>query len=72
MKEGDVMDMSMMVTPNIPMMANTMSAIKTGNDVGVAMLSKTLDNSQAQGSEMVKMMEQSVNPAVGGNFDMRV
>jgi hypothetical protein len=36
------------------------------------MLSKTLDLQEAQGSQLTKMMEMSVNPAVGGNFDMSV
>ena len=66
------MDTSMMVTPNVQGMAMGLSAIKTGNEIGTAELSKTLDNSQAQGAEMIKMIEQSVNPAIGGNFDMRV
>ena len=45
---------------------------KTLNDVGTAMLSKTLDLQEAQGSQLTKMMGMSVNPAVGGNFDMSV
>ncbi len=51
--------------------------IKTMNDVGTAVLSKSLDQSQVQGAGLVKMidaaaMERSVNPAVGSNFDMLV
>lgn len=37
--------------------------------VGMAMLSKQIDMADAQGAGMVKMMEQSVNPYVGTNFD---
>ena len=66
------MDTSMMVTPNIQGIATTLSAIKTGNEVGTAMLSKALDNSQDQGAAMVKMMEQSVTPEIGSNFDVKV
>ena len=45
--------------------------------VGTAVLSKTLDTNEALGQGLVKMMdaaamEQSVNPAVGANFDIRV
>lgn len=54
-----------------------MSMIDTSSKVGVAMLSKTMDTNEALGQGIVKMidaaaMEQSVNPAVGGNFDVRV
>ena len=40
------------------------------NDVGVLMLSKQLDLTETMGAEMVKAMEQSVNPNVGVNFDV--
>ena len=36
------------------------------------MLEKTLDTMEDSGASMIKMMEQSVNPMVGANFDMRV
>ncbi len=42
------------------------------SQVGVALLSNALDNQEVQGDTMVKMMEQSVNSNVGGNFDVRV
>lgn len=37
--------------------------------VGIKMLSKQMDMVDATGESMVKMMEQSVNPNVGANFD---
>ena len=40
------------------------------NDIAVAMLSKQLDLTQEMGAEMVKAMEHSVNPGVGGNIDV--
>ena len=40
--------------------------------VGTAMLSKAIDTAQDMNSEMVKAMEQSVNPGVGSNVDIRV
>lgn len=45
--------------------------------VGVAVLSKTMDTNEALGEGLIQMidsaaMERSVNPAVGGNFDMCV
>ncbi len=49
----------------------------TMGDVGTAMLSKALDQQKTEGANITKMidavaMEQSVNPNVGGNFDVRV
>lgn len=40
--------------------------------VGMAMLDKSLEQNDAMGKAMVQMMERSVNPAVGGNFDMSI
>ena len=55
-----------------------LAQVNTQNDVGVAMLSKALDVNDQQGEAMIDMMnksasmELSVNPNVGGNFDMRI
>lgn len=40
--------------------------------IGMAVLSKTLDSAQQSGQNMIKMMEQSVNPKLGQNIDMKV
>ena len=61
-----------MVTPDIASMSMAMAANKNASDISVAVLGKTLDNFKDNGADMVKMMEQSVNPYVGGNFDMSV
>ena len=55
----------------------SLSAIDTSSKVGTADLSKTMDTNEMLGEGLVKMidaaaMENSVNPAVGSNFDMRV
>lgn len=60
--------------------ANVSMALAQSNlttDVGVAMLSKSLDTVDSLGAGLVELidssaMELSVNPAVGSNFDMRV
>lgn len=44
----------------------------TQSQVSVAMMKKTLDLQEAAGSQLVQMMEQSVNPSFGGNIDIRV
>lgn len=46
-------------------------------DVGIAMLSKTMDLADTTGAAIVNMidsasMERSVNPHIGSNFDMSV
>ncbi|MBR6771165.1 MAG: YjfB family protein [Lachnospiraceae bacterium] len=44
--------------------------------VGVAMLSKSMDDMETMGNSMINMMkssmELSVNPAVGGNIDVYI
>ena len=66
------MDVSMMVTPDIASMSMAMAASKTAQDIGVAVLDKALENFSDNGADMVKMMERSVQPNIGGNFDMSV
>ena len=39
------------------------------SDVGVAMLDKQLEMSEANGQGLIRAMELSVNPNVGGNID---
>lgn len=41
-------------------------------DIGTAVLSMSLDTVEAAGENMVKMMELSVNPHIGSNFDVSV
>ena len=52
------------------------SAINSQNqvtqDVGTAMLKKAMDMQEIQGNQLVQMMEQSVNPGLGCNIDIRV
>lgn len=40
--------------------------------VGTAVMSNTLDLAETLGQDLVDMMEQSVNPAVGGNINIRI
>ncbi|MBQ9334504.1 MAG: YjfB family protein [Lachnospiraceae bacterium] len=66
------MDVSMMVTPNVTSMSLANRVSKDASAIGVALLDKSLDNQKEQGAGMVKMMEQSVAPHLGRNFDMSV
>ncbi|HHV09787.1 MAG TPA: putative motility protein [Clostridiales bacterium] len=40
--------------------------------IGMAVLSKALDSAMVSGQNMIKMMEQSVNPDLGTNIDIRI
>lgn len=40
------------------------------SDISIAMLSKQLDLTQEMGADMIKAMELSVNPGIGGNIDV--
>lgn len=54
-----------------------LAMIDVQSQVGIAMLSKSIDLGEDLGAGMVQMMdaaamERSVNPAVGGNVDIRL
>ena len=61
---------------DIASLSSTLSQANIQNQVGVAMLSKSLDNNEVQGAAMINMMDRSmelsVNPNIGSNFDMSV
>lgn len=55
----------------------SMSRSNLLQQVGIAVLDKQIDLSEELGAELLEIMdsaamELSVNPAVGGNFDMRI
>lgn len=58
---------------------SALSALKDYSSFGsvsaqasIAMLDKSLDMNSQMGAEMVKMMENSVTPYLGGNIDVSV
>ena len=61
---------------DIPALSMALSQNKLLNDVGVAMLSKSLDTMQDTGAAIVASIdsipETSVNPDIGGNIDIKV
>ena len=57
---------------DIPGLSVAMSQANDINDVNIAVLSKTLDTVEESGELMIQMMEQSVNPHLGANIDVRV
>lgn len=58
-------------------MTMPVSQVNIQTDYGMKMLSKVMDTEESMGQSIVNMidsaaMERSVNPAVGGHFDMSV
>lgn len=54
-----------------------MATTSVQSKISIAVLDKTMDTNEALGAGLVQMidsaaMERSVNPYVGGNFDMSV
>jgi hypothetical protein len=49
-----------------------MSTTRVVSDVSTAVLEKSLDTSKELGASFIKMMEQSVNPELGQNIDIRM
>ena len=64
------MDMSLGMDIASYSMAN--ASLSVMSKVSVAMLDKTLYLQKTKGDNITKMMEQSVNPSLGGNIDIRV
>lgn len=65
---------------DIAALSSAMALGQTQSAWGMKMLSNAMDISEIQGEQMAEMiasvpasqMELSVNPFIGGNFDMRV
>lgn len=57
---------------DIPSLSVAYSAAKTSDMIGTAILKKALDSVEENGESMIKMMEQSVQPNLGQNIDLRV
>lgn len=53
----------------ISMATMNLSMNKVGAGIGTVLLKKTLDNAEAQGNEMLKLLELSADPDLGANFD---
>jgi len=61
---------------NIPELSTALANIDLAGKVSIAVLDKALESSEAAGNGLLQMMDRSmelsVNPAVGGNFDMYI
>ena len=68
----DVTDTDIAALNNTALSALNSASTPTSEAIGVAMLSNQLDVSQSMSDSLIRAMELSVNPAVGGNFDVSV
>lgn len=50
----------------------SVSDTRNMNAIDVSMLKKSLDSVEMTGDMITKMMEQSVNPNIGANIDVRL
>ncbi|MCI8298871.1 MAG: putative motility protein [Lachnospiraceae bacterium] len=57
---------------DIASLSTALSMTKVNNEIGVLMLGKQLDQAEIMGDSMIKLMEQSVTPHLGGNIDVSV
>lgn len=57
---------------DIAALSVAMNMADVQNQVGIAMLDKSLDTLDDMGSGMIKMMEASVTPHIGQNIDVSV
>ena len=55
---------------DIAAVSTTMSMADLQTDIGVAVLSKSMDNMETMGEGMKKILESSVTPHIGGNVDV--
>ncbi|MDF2588796.1 MAG: putative motility protein [Anaerocolumna sp.] len=59
-------------TMNIALTSMALSHISALNNIGTAVLTMSLDTLETSGDNLVKMMEQSVNPNLGQSVDIKL
>lgn len=57
---------------DIPALSIALNSITLSNDIGTALLAKSLDTMEVLGDGMEKMLEASVTPHLGQNIDYLV
>lgn len=56
---------------DVAALSTTMAAGRVSQSVGVAVLGKAMDQMEQQSGDLLKIMEQSVQPNLGGNVNIR-
>jgi hypothetical protein len=49
-----------------------MANVNLAQHINMALTEKIMDTSEVQTNDMIKLMEQSVNPQLGGNIDIKI
>lgn len=57
---------------SIALAAMNIKQVETLTEVSTSILAEAMDQSEIMGQGLIKMMELSVNPGIGGNFDMSI
>lgn len=70
MDEGDYMEIGSV--DSIALAAMNIKQVETLTEVSTSVLAEAMDQSEIMGQGLIKMMELSVNPSIGGNFDMSI
>lgn len=63
---------SMMVPVDFANISTVLAQDNAMDRISTAVLSQSINTAKEDGAALVKMMERSVNPAVGGNFDVSI
>lgn len=56
---------------DIAAMSMGLSQVKLANEVSTSVMKMAMDTSVEQMDDIVRMMEQSVNPHIGGSIDLK-
>ena len=70
MDEGDYMEIGSV--DSIALAAMNIKQVETLTEVSTSVLAEAMDQSEIMGQGLIKMMELSVNPSIGGSFDMSI
>ena len=70
MDEGDYMEIGSV--DSIALATMNIKQVETLTEVSTSVLAEAMDQSEIMGQGLIKMMELSVNPGIGGNFDMSI
>ncbi|WP_347451163.1 YjfB family protein [Acetoanaerobium noterae] len=57
---------------DIAALSMSLSQMKVANQASISVLKLTMDTAQEQMEDMTKIMEQSVNPHIGSNLDLKL
>ena len=57
---------------DIAALSMSLSQMKVANQASISVLKLTMDTAQEQMQDMTKIMEQSVNPHIGSNLDLKL